>query len=63
MASGAIAHCGERQMGIGCVKLRPGGMSIDVALSTRRGVGRDTYSLPQKKRGGAASGTSMGEAA
>ena len=22
-------------------------MSIDVALSTRRGVGRDTYSLPQ----------------
>ena len=23
-------------------------MSIDVALSTRRGVGRDTYSLPQK---------------
>ena len=37
-------------------------MSIDVALSTRRGVGRDTYSLP-KKRGCAASGTSMGEAA
>ena len=34
-------------------------MSIDVALSTRRGVGRDTYSLPQKKRGYAASGTSM----
>ena len=33
-------------------------MSIDVALSTRRGVGRDTYSLPQK-RGYAASGTSM----
>ena len=23
-------------------------MSIDVALSTRRGVGRDTYSLPKK---------------
>ena len=45
-----------------CVKLRPGGMSIDVALSTRRDVGRDTYSLPQK-RGCAASGTSMGEAA
>ena len=62
MASGAIAHCGERQIGIGCVKLRPGGMSIDVALSTRRDVGRDTYSLP-KKRGCAASGTSMGEAA
>ena len=62
MASCAIAHCGETQMGIGCVKLRPGGMSIDVALSTRRGVGRDTYSLPQK-RGCAASGTSMGEAA
>ena len=62
MASGAIAHCGERQIGIGCVKLRPGGMSIDVALSTRRDVGRDTYSLPQK-RGCAASGTSMGEAA
>ena len=63
-------------------------MSIDVALSTRRGVGRDTYSLPKKnaatpqvarqwtchhyikdtyslpqKRGCAASGTSMGEAA
>ena len=37
-------------------------MSIDVALSTRRDVGRDTYSLPQK-RGYAASGTSMGEAA
>ena len=34
-------------------------MSIDVALSTRRDVGRDTYSLPQKKRGYAASGTSM----
>ena len=34
-------------------------MSIDVALSTRRGVGRDTYSLQQKKRGYAASGTSM----
>ena len=33
-------------------------MSIDVALSTRRDVGRDTYSLPQK-RGCAASGTSM----
>ena len=33
-------------------------MSIDVALSTRRGVGRDTYSLPQK-RGRDASGTSM----
>ena len=33
-------------------------MSIDVALSTRRDVGRDTYSLPQK-RGYAASGTSM----
>ena len=49
MACGAIAHCGERQIGIGCVKLRPGGMSIDVALSTRRGVGRDTYSLPKKK--------------
>ena len=31
-------------------------MSIDVALSTRRDVGRDTYSLPQK-RGCAASGT------
>ena len=39
-----------------------GAMSIDVALSTRRGVGRDTYSLPQK-RGCAASGMSMGEAA
>ena len=25
-------------------------MSIDVALSTRRGVGRDTYSLPKKTR-------------
>ena len=37
-------------------------MSIDMALSTRRDVGRDTYSLPQK-RGCAASGTSMGEAA
>ena len=37
-------------------------MSIDMALSTRRDVGRDTYSL-QKKRGCAASGTSMGEAA
>ena len=37
-------------------------MSIDVALSTRRDVGRDTYSLP-KKSGCAASGTSMGEAA
>ena len=37
-------------------------MSIDVALSKRRGVGRDTYSLPQK-RGYAASDTSMGEAA
>ena len=24
-------------------------MSIDVALSTRRGVGRNTYSLPQKR--------------
>ena len=48
--------------GHGPTKLRPGGMSIDVALSTRRGVGRDTYSLPQK-RGYAASGTSMGEAA
>ena len=24
-------------------------MSIDVALSTRRDVGRDTYSLPQKR--------------
>ncbi|MDY2605784.1 MAG: hypothetical protein SOW10_06520, partial [Alloprevotella sp.] len=34
-------------------------MSIDMALSTRRGVGRDTYSLPQEKRGCAASGTSM----
>ncbi|MDY6033418.1 MAG: hypothetical protein SPI92_06385, partial [Alloprevotella sp.] len=33
--------------GHGPTKLRPGGMSIDVALSTRRGVGRDTYSLPQ----------------
>ena len=33
-------------------------MSIEVALSTRRDVGRDTYSLPQK-RGCAASGTSM----
>ena len=62
MASGAIAHCGERQIGIGCVKLCPGGMSIDVELSTCRYVGRDTYSLP-KKRGYAASGTSMGEAA
>ena len=63
-------------------------MSIDVALSTRRDVGRDTYSLPKKnaampqvarqwtchhyikdtyslpqKRGCAASGTSIGEAA
>ena len=36
-------------------------MSIDVALSTRRGVGRDTYSLPQK-RGRDASGMSMGVA-
>ena len=36
-------------------------MAIDVALSTRRGVGRDTYSLPQK-RGCAASGTSMDKA-
>ena len=27
---------------------RSSAMSIDVALSTRRGVGRDTYSLPQK---------------
>ena len=52
----------DAELGIGCVKLRPGGMSIDVALSTRRDVGRDTYSLPQK-RGCAASGTSMGEAA
>ncbi|MCI7645211.1 MAG: hypothetical protein MSS47_02730, partial [Bacteroidales bacterium] len=25
-------------------------MSIDVALSTHRGVGRDTYSLPKKTR-------------
>ena len=43
------------------VRPRSSAMSIDVALSTRRGVGRDTYSLPQK-RGCAASGTSMGEA-
>ena len=34
------------------VRPRSSAMSIDVALSTRRGVGRDTYSLPQK-RGGA----------
>ncbi|MCI7645973.1 MAG: hypothetical protein MSS47_06635, partial [Bacteroidales bacterium] len=27
---------------------RSSAMSIDVALSTRRGVGRDTYSLPKK---------------
>ncbi|MDY6032471.1 MAG: hypothetical protein SPI92_01460, partial [Alloprevotella sp.] len=27
---------------------RSSAMSIDVALSTRRDVGRDTYSLPQK---------------
>ena len=40
------------------VRPRSSAMSIDVALSTRRGVGRDTYSLPQK-RGYAASGTSM----
>ena len=40
------------------VRPRSSAMSIDVALSTRRGVGRDTYSLPQK-RGCAASGTSM----
>ena len=44
------------------VRPRSSAMSIDVELSTRRGVGRDTYSLP-KKRGCAASGTSMGEAA
>ena len=25
-------------------------MSIDVALSTRSGVGRDSYSLPKKTR-------------
>ena len=30
------------------VRPRSSAMSIDVALSTRRGVGRDTYSLPQK---------------
>ncbi|MCI6252701.1 MAG: hypothetical protein MR624_06710, partial [Bacteroidales bacterium] len=29
---------------------RSSAMSIDVALSTRRGVGRDTYSLPKKTR-------------
>ena len=59
------------------VRPRSSAMSIDVALSTRRDVGRDTYSLPLKKRGCApgamsmdmallscaASGTSMGEAA
>ena len=44
------------------VRPRSSAMSIDVALSTRRDVGRDTYSLSQK-RGCAASGTSMGEAA
>ena len=41
------------------VRPRSSAMSIDVALSTRRDVGRDTYSLPQEKRGCAASGTSM----
>ena len=30
------------------VRPRSSAMSIDVALSTRRGVGRDTYFLPQK---------------
>ena len=30
------------------VRPRSSAMSIDVALSTRRGVGRDTYSLPQE---------------
>ena len=30
------------------VRPRSSAMSIDVALSTRRGVGRDTYSLPKK---------------
>ncbi|MCI6104218.1 MAG: hypothetical protein MR693_03880, partial [Bacteroidales bacterium] len=32
------------------VRPRSSAMSIDVALSTRRGVGRDTYSLPKKTR-------------
>ena len=40
------------------VRPRSSAMSIDVALSTRRGVGRDTYSLPQK-RGGAPGTMSM----
>ena len=40
------------------VRPRSSAMSIDVALSTRRDVGRDTYSLP-KKRGCAASAMSM----
>ena len=40
------------------VRSRSSAMSIDVALSTRRVVGRDTYSLPQK-RGRDASGKSM----
>ena len=31
------------------VRPRSSAMSIDVALSTRRGVGRDTYSLPKKR--------------
>ena len=50
-------------MDMALLSCAPGAKSIDVALSTRRDVGRDTYSLPQKKSGYAASGTSMGEAA
>ena len=37
-------------MDMALLSCAPGGMSIDVALSTRRDVGRDTYSLPKKKR-------------
>ena len=50
MASGAIAHCGETQIGIGCVKLRPGGMSIDVALSTCRDVAATPILCRKKTR-------------
>ena len=52
----ALLSCAARGTSMG--EARSSAMSIDVALSTRRGVGRDTYSLPQK-RGYAASGTSM----
>ena len=60
----ALLSCapGAMSMDMALLNCAPGAMSIDVALSTRRDVGRDTYSLPQK-RGCAASGTSMGEAA